>query len=106
MKALITATVQFGPFTSIETLEDRYKCDNAVEYQFSVIGPATIGDYIPPPPPPPTSAQINAPILAKMATLEASVTPRRLREAIRGAGKIWLDTVDDQITALRITLIP
>ena len=40
-------------------------------------------------------------ILKQIATLEASVTPRRVREAVRGSGKQWLDNLDDQITALR-----
>lgn len=68
MKALITATGQFGPFTSIETLSDRYSCDGA-EYQFEVIGEATIGDFVAPPPPleglkAAKNAEINAARLA------------------------------------------
>jgi len=48
MKTLVTANGQFGPFSSIETLSDRYRCDG-VEYQFGVIGAATIEDYVAPP---------------------------------------------------------
>lgn len=42
--------------------------------------------------------------LNQIAALEAQVTNRRIREAIRGAGKAWLDGIDDQITALRSQL--
>lgn len=48
MKALVTATGRFGPFFSIETLPDRYRCDG-VDYQFDVIGPATIDANAPAP---------------------------------------------------------
>lgn len=47
MKALITASEQFGPFASITQLTDRWVCDG-VEYQFDVIGDATIGEYVAP----------------------------------------------------------
>lgn len=43
----------------------------------------------------------NAGIDAQIAALEATVTPRRMREAIRGYGKAWLDAVDTQIVNLR-----
>jgi len=47
MKIIATSTEQFGPFTTVSVLEDRYKCDN-LELQFSVIGPATVVDYVAP----------------------------------------------------------
>lgn len=43
-------------------------------------------------------------ITNQIAALEATVTQRRIREAIRGSGKQWLDGVDDQIAALRAQL--
>jgi len=43
-------------------------------------------------------------ITGQIATLEASITNRRIREAIRGSGKQWLDDIDDQITVLRAQL--
>lgn len=43
-------------------------------------------------------------ITNQIAALEATVTPRRIREAIRGSGKAWLDSLDDQIAALRAQL--
>lgn len=43
-------------------------------------------------------------IRQQIAALEAQVTGRRIREAIRGQGKAWLDTIDDQIAALRTQL--
>lgn len=49
----------------------------------------------------------NIAIRKQIQTLEQSVTQRRLREAIRTApGKQWLETVDDQIVALRGQLQP
>lgn len=59
MKALITATEQFGPFTSITQGSDRWVCDDC-EFQFSVIGDATIGEYVAPPPPLPTREELKA----------------------------------------------
>lgn len=56
MKALITASGQFGPFKSIVKGEDRWVCDGA-EYQFSVIGDATVVEWVAPPPPMPTQAE-------------------------------------------------
>lgn len=43
-------------------------------------------------------------ITNQITTLEASITNRRIREAIRGSGKQWLDGIDDQIVALRAQL--
>ena len=43
-------------------------------------------------------------VLKQISDLEATVTPRRVREAIRGSGKQWLDSIDDQIAALRSQL--
>ena len=43
----------------------------------------------------------NEDIDRQIAALEAKVTPRRVREAVRGSGKAWLDALDDQINALR-----
>lgn len=70
MKAIITATGQIGPFTTIETLSDRYRCDGTSDYQFSVIGLATIGDWVAPPPPLPTVDEYSE-ALTKMLDAEA-----------------------------------
>lgn len=47
MNALITANRQYGPFLNITQGSDRWICDG-VEYQFNVIGDASIGEYVPP----------------------------------------------------------
>lgn len=50
---------------------------------------------------------IDAPKIAiqnQITALETTITNRRMREAIRGSGKVWLDGIDDQITALRAQL--
>jgi hypothetical protein len=50
-------------------------------------------------------SQTNAAIKAQIATLEASCTERRWREAVMSdAGKAWLANVDAQIAALRASL--
>ena len=50
MKAIVITSTgqQFGPFASVETLSDRYRA-GGVEFQFNVIGEATIEDYVAPP---------------------------------------------------------
>ena len=53
MKSLITSATTFGPFSNIEQGEDRWHCDG-MDYPFSVIGDATVGEWVDPPPPPPT----------------------------------------------------
>ena len=49
-------------------------------------------------PSPPTAKQI---ILSQIAALEATVTPRRLREAILAVDKGWLASIDASIDGLR-----
>lgn len=72
MKALITQAGQFGPFASITQGADRWICDG-VEFQFGVIGDATIGDYVPPPPPPaPVPASVTR-AQAKLALLQSGL---------------------------------
>lgn len=53
MKALITASGQLGPFTIITELSDRWVCDG-IEYQRTVVGGATVGQWVQPPAPLPT----------------------------------------------------
>ena len=47
----------FGPYTSVEIVEDRYSCttiDGGVHLPFSVVGnDCVIEDYVPPPEPEP-----------------------------------------------------
>lgn len=43
-------------------------------------------------------------ILSKIAALEASITPRRVREAVLDLDNGWLKDVNDQIATLRATL--
>lgn len=50
-------------------------------------------------------ASKNAGILTQIATLEASITVRRMREAFFGTDGGWLKNVDAEISALRATLV-
>ena len=104
MKALITATGQIGPFASItRTTGDTGWLAGDCIYPDGVIGDATVGDYTPPAP---TAEQINAPVLAQIAALEASVSPRRIREAVTTTeGKTWMASIDTQIADLRTKLV-
>lgn len=76
MKALLTDKGTFGPFKSIQTLDDRYHCDGA-DLPFTVVGQGEIVDastvtlpVLPPPPVP----------------VPASVTMRQARLALHAAG--------------------
>lgn len=105
MKALITASGQHGPFTSITRTEanDGWIAGGCI-YPDGVVGAdATVGDWVPPPP---TIAEQNAPILAQIADLELQGDkPRRRREAITTtAGRAYLVDLDVQIVALRESL--
>lgn len=56
---------------------------------------------VPDPADEPTPNQI---ILSSIAALEATVTPRRSREAVLGLDNGWLKNLNDQIAALRAQL--
>ena len=45
MKKIVTATSKFGPYNSIEVLEDRYHVDGA-DLPFTVIGQGEISDVV------------------------------------------------------------
>jgi hypothetical protein len=76
MKALTTPKGNFGPFTTIEVLSDRYRCDNT-DLPFSVVGTGEIveADTITWPEPP-----TPAPVVPE------SVTPRQIRQALTRIG--------------------
>jgi hypothetical protein len=79
MSVLILSSGNLGPFKSIETLDDRLRCDNT-DYPFTVIGDYTISDDdslapIPPVPPVP---------------VPEVVTMRQARLALLQAGKLSL----------------
>lgn len=73
MKALITASGQHGPFSTITRTEDNtgWLAGDCI-YPDGVIGETTVGDYIAPPPPPPPVPE--------------AVTPRQIRQAMTAAG--------------------
>lgn len=104
MKALITASGQIGPFSTIIRTDDNtgWLAGDCI-YPDGVIGEATVGDYVHVP----TTAELNAPILAKIAELEEQgEKPRRRREAITTAdGKAWMVDLDARIAALRGKLV-
>lgn len=46
----------------------------------------------------------NALVQSEIASLEASITPRRIRESVLGLDNGWLKNINDQITSLRAQL--
>jgi len=62
MKTLKTTFGDFGPFTTIETLADRYRCDG-IDYPFAVVGSATVDGTPPAPPPPPEPPEPAGPVV-------------------------------------------
>ena len=92
MKALITATEQFGPFTDIVQGDDRWFCDG-VEFQFSVIGSAVIGDYVPPPPAQPSKEEQSA--LRKAAYTEEADPIFFMSQRGEATNAEWLAKIDE-----------
>ena len=77
MLKLTTPTGVFGPYASIETLPDRYRCDGA-DMPVTVVGTGEVTDWegpLPTPPVPPVP-------------VPAAVTMRQARLALLGAGKL------------------
>lgn len=46
MKKITTATGKFGPYNSVEVLEDRYQVDGPAHLPFTVIGQGEISDVV------------------------------------------------------------
>jgi hypothetical protein len=84
MKKIITPAGKFGPYKSVEVLEDRYRVDGPSDLPFTVIGQGEISDVVdgdfPPPPyiapvveqtPAPTKEQLLAELQALTAKINA-----------------------------------
>jgi len=84
MKKIITASGKFGPYESVEVLEDRYRVDGPSDLPFTVIGQGDIsdvvdGDFPPAPhvapvivtPPAPTKEELMAQLAALSAQIQA-----------------------------------
>jgi len=46
MKKIITAAGKFGPYESVEVLEDRYRVDGPSDLPFTVVGQGEISDVV------------------------------------------------------------
>ena len=85
MKQLTVSGGRFGPFAEVVTLGDRYRCDGE-DYQFSVIGAATVDDW-------------NGPLPERnVVVVPDSVTKRQAVRAMYDAG--ILDEVEALVAAL------
>jgi len=84
MKKITTAAGKFGPYESVEVLQDRYRVDGPSDLPFTVIGQGEItdavdGDFPPPPyvapvvvtPPAPTKEQLLVQLNAVSAQIQA-----------------------------------
>jgi len=84
MKKIITAAGKFGPYESVEVLEDRYRVDGPSDLPFTVVGQGEITDVVdgdfPPPPyiapvveqtPAPTKEELMAQITALSNKIQA-----------------------------------
>ena len=73
MKALTTPSGNFGPFSSIEVLEDRYRCDNT-DLPFTVVGTGEIVD-------------------ASTVTFPEIPAPAKTREELKAERQIKVDAI-------------
>lgn len=83
MKKIITAAGKFGPYESVEVLEDRYRVDGPSDLPFTVVGQGEITDVVDgdfPPPPPYVASEIEAApaptkeqLMAQLAALSAQI---------------------------------
>ena len=84
MKKITTAAGKFGPYNSVEVLEDRYRVDGPSDLPFTVVGQGEItdavdGDFPPPPyvapvvvtPPAPTKEELLAELQALTSKINA-----------------------------------
>ena len=84
MKKITTAAGKFGPYESVEVLEDRYRVDGPSDLPFTVVGQGEISDVVdgdfPPVPyiapvvvvaPAPTKEQLLAQLNALSAQIQA-----------------------------------
>ncbi len=76
MKALTTPSGNFGPYTTIEVLSDRYHCDDT-DLPFSVVGQGTIVDadtivWPVPPVVPPTRDELKAQRATAVAAIQVT----------------------------------
>lgn len=84
MLKLTTDAGEFGPYTMIDVLEDRYRCDNA-DLPFSVVGTGDVTPWTGP-----------LPTFTIKPRVPASVTMRQARLALLSAGT--LDAVDTALS--------
>ena len=82
MKKIITPAGKFGPYESVEVLEDRYRVDGPSDLPFTVIGQGEItdvvdGDFPPPPYVAPMVEQTSEPtkeeLMAQIAALSNKI---------------------------------
>jgi len=82
MKKITTAAGKFGPYESVEVLEDRYRVDGPSDLPFTVVGQGEIsdvmdGDFPPPPYVAPEVVAAPAPtkdeLLAELAALTEKI---------------------------------
>lgn len=82
MKKIVTSAGKFGPYHSVEVLEDRYRVDGPADLPFTVIGQGEIRDVVDGDFPPPSVTAIIEPeaetptkeeLLAQLQAIQAQV---------------------------------
>ena len=88
-----------SPTGQLYAYESNGSQDHIIPADYVIATPEQVSAIQNPPSPVPT-------VQENITALEATITPRRLRESVlTDAGKTWLVSVDSQIAALRATLI-
>lgn len=75
MLQVVTSSGKFGPYSTVDTLIDRYKCDGA-DLPFTVVGEGVVDEWTGP---------LPVPAPAPMPVPQ-SISPRQIRQALTLAG--------------------
>lgn len=80
MKKIVTTAGTFGPYDTVDVLEDRYRVNNAADLPFTVIGQGQISDVVdgdfPEPEPvaaPTPAAPTKEQLLAQLQAIQAQI---------------------------------
>ncbi len=99
MLQIVTDSGKFGPYTDVQTLEDRYRADGA-DLPFSVVGQGVVSKWAGPLPVPPAQpSRTRADVLADLASIDM----RSIR-ALREGNTARIAELEAQAVALRAEL--
>ena len=90
MKKIITTIGKYGPYETVEVLEDRYRVNGSADLPFTVIGQGEITDVV--------EGDFVPVVYVLPVVIPESVSMRQARLALLSVGK--LSQVDDAIAAM------